>query len=104
MSAPSVLWLNLFFVVPTLLVVAISFHSAAPDGGIGFAASQGLLASAWKSAQATATAGAFFFAAGFFAARLSGAALPAARATIRAKASGRVVGMQQVSDRTGARV
>ena len=34
-SAPSVLWLTLFFVVPTLLVVAISFHSAAPDGGIG---------------------------------------------------------------------
>jgi len=34
-SAPSVLWLTIFFVVPTLLVVAISFHSAAPDGGIG---------------------------------------------------------------------
>jgi spermidine/putrescine transport system permease protein len=35
LSAPSVLWLSVFFVVPTLLVVAISFHSAAPDGGIG---------------------------------------------------------------------
>ena len=35
MSAPSVLWLAVFFVTPTLLVVAISFHSAAPDGGIG---------------------------------------------------------------------
>jgi len=35
MSAPSVLWLTVFFVVPTLLVVAISFHPAAPDGGIG---------------------------------------------------------------------
>ena len=35
MSAPSVLWLILFFVIPTLLVVAISFHSAASDGGIG---------------------------------------------------------------------
>lgn len=29
------LWLTLFFVVPTMLVVAISFHAAAPDGGIG---------------------------------------------------------------------
>ena len=35
MSAPSVLWLTLFFVIPTLLVVAISFHAASPDGGIG---------------------------------------------------------------------
>ena len=35
MSAPSVLWLTIFFVVPTLLVAALSFHSASPDGGIG---------------------------------------------------------------------
>ncbi len=35
MSAPSVLWLTVFFVIPTLLVVAISFHPAASDGGIG---------------------------------------------------------------------
>lgn len=35
MSAPSVLWLTVFFVVPTLLVAAISFHAASPDGGIG---------------------------------------------------------------------
>lgn len=35
MSAPSMLWLTIFFVLPTLLVVAIAFHSAAPDGGIG---------------------------------------------------------------------
>lgn len=35
MSAPSIFWLILFFVVPTMLVVAISFHAAAPDGGIG---------------------------------------------------------------------
>ncbi len=35
MSAPSVLWLTVFFVIPTLLVAAISLHSAAPDGGIG---------------------------------------------------------------------
>lgn len=35
MSAPSILWLTLFFVIPTLLVVAIAFHTAAPDGGIG---------------------------------------------------------------------
>lgn len=35
MSAPSVLWLAIFFVIPTLLVAAISFHAAAPDGGIG---------------------------------------------------------------------
>lgn len=35
MSAPSVLWLTVFFVIPTLLVVAISFHPAAADGGIG---------------------------------------------------------------------
>ncbi len=35
MSAPSVFWLTLFFVIPTLLVVAISFHAASPDGGIG---------------------------------------------------------------------
>lgn len=34
-SAPSVLWLTVFFVIPTLLVVAIAFHTAAPDGGIG---------------------------------------------------------------------
>ena len=34
-SAPSVLWLIIFFVIPTLLVVAISFHPASPDGGIG---------------------------------------------------------------------
>jgi len=30
-----VLWLALFFVIPTLLVFAIAFHAAAPDGGIG---------------------------------------------------------------------
>jgi len=35
LSAPSVFWLTIFFVIPTLLVVAISFHSASPDGGIG---------------------------------------------------------------------
>lgn len=35
LSAPSALWLLLFFVVPTLLVLAISFHCASPDGGIG---------------------------------------------------------------------
>lgn len=35
MSTPSVVWLLLFFVIPTLMVVAISFHAAAPDGGIG---------------------------------------------------------------------
>jgi len=35
MSFPSVLWLTVFFVIPTLLVAAISFHSASPDGGIG---------------------------------------------------------------------
>jgi spermidine/putrescine transport system permease protein len=35
MSAPSMLWLAVFFVIPTLLVVAISFHPAAADGGIG---------------------------------------------------------------------
>jgi spermidine/putrescine transport system permease protein len=35
LSAPSVVWLIVFFVVPTALVVAISFHPAAPDGGIG---------------------------------------------------------------------
>lgn len=34
-SMPSIVWLTIFFVIPTLLVVAISFHSAAPDGGIG---------------------------------------------------------------------
>ncbi len=34
-TAPSVTWLTLFFVIPTLLVVAIAFHAAAPDGGIG---------------------------------------------------------------------
>lgn len=34
-SAPSVCWLTLFFVLPTLLVAAISFHTARPDGGIG---------------------------------------------------------------------
>ncbi len=35
MSAPSVLWLAVFFVIPALLVVAISFHPVAADGGIG---------------------------------------------------------------------
>ena len=35
LSAPSVLWLTVFFVIPTVVVVAISFHAAAPDGGIG---------------------------------------------------------------------
>lgn len=34
-SAPSVLWLAIFFVVPTLLVGTIAFHPAASDGGIG---------------------------------------------------------------------
>ncbi|MDD4017688.1 MAG: ABC transporter permease [Kiritimatiellae bacterium] len=28
-------WLTVFFVIPTLLVIAISFHAASPDGGIG---------------------------------------------------------------------
>ncbi|MEI7902065.1 MAG: ABC transporter permease, partial [bacterium] len=35
MSAPSLCWLTLFFVIPVLLVVALSFHTASPDGGIG---------------------------------------------------------------------
>lgn len=35
LSAPSIVWLTIFFVIPTALVVAISFHPAAPDGGIG---------------------------------------------------------------------
>ena len=35
LSAPSVVWLTVFFVIPTALVIAISFHPAAPDGGIG---------------------------------------------------------------------
>jgi spermidine/putrescine transport system permease protein len=35
LSAPSMVWLSLFFLLPTLLVVTISFHPAASDGGIG---------------------------------------------------------------------
>ncbi len=35
LSAPSMVWLSLFFLLPTLLVITISFHPAASDGGIG---------------------------------------------------------------------
>lgn len=34
-SAPSIFWLTIFFVIPTILVFLIAFHSASPDGGIG---------------------------------------------------------------------
>jgi spermidine/putrescine transport system permease protein len=34
-SAPSLLWLAVFFVVPTLLVFAIAFRPADPFGGVG---------------------------------------------------------------------
>ena len=34
LSAPSVLWLVLFFVVPTILVFLISFHEPTSDGGV----------------------------------------------------------------------
>jgi len=34
-SAPSILWLSVFFLVPLLLIVSISFHPSSPDGGIG---------------------------------------------------------------------
>jgi len=33
-SAPSILWLVLFFVVPSVLVLLISFHAPTSDGGI----------------------------------------------------------------------
>lgn len=33
-SLPSLLWLTLFFVIPTVIVVSIAFHAASPGGGI----------------------------------------------------------------------
>ncbi len=32
-SLPSLLWLTLFFVIPTLIVFSIAFHAKSPDGG-----------------------------------------------------------------------
>lgn len=34
-SAPSLLWLGILFLIPTLLIFAITFRSPLPDGGIG---------------------------------------------------------------------
>ena len=34
LTAPSFLWLTVFFVVPTVIVVSIAFHAASPGGGI----------------------------------------------------------------------
>lgn len=45
MSAPSMVWLLIFFVIPTVLVFLISFHAAAPDGGI----SNDWTLATWKS-------------------------------------------------------
>ncbi len=33
-SLPSLLWLTLFFVIPTAIVFGIAFHAPSPDGGI----------------------------------------------------------------------
>ena len=34
-TAPSLLWLALFFAIPTLVVLAFTFHGHTPDGGVG---------------------------------------------------------------------
>ena len=34
-TAPSFFWLGILFLIPTLLIFAITFHSPLPDGGIG---------------------------------------------------------------------
>ncbi len=34
-TAPSLLWLGILFLIPTLLIFAISFRAPLPDGGIG---------------------------------------------------------------------
>ncbi len=44
-TMPSFLWLTLFFVIPTLIVVSIAFHAAAPGGGIA----AGVTLETWRS-------------------------------------------------------
>jgi spermidine/putrescine transport system permease protein len=44
-TAPSFLWLTLFFVVPTAIVVGIAFHAAGPGGGIA----GGFTLATWRS-------------------------------------------------------
>ncbi|MBQ7667545.1 MAG: ABC transporter permease [Kiritimatiellae bacterium] len=34
-TAPSLLWLALFFAIPALVVLAFTFHGHSPDGGVG---------------------------------------------------------------------
>ena len=34
-TAPSFLWMVIFFLIPTILIFALSFRSTAPGGGIG---------------------------------------------------------------------
>jgi spermidine/putrescine transport system permease protein len=45
LTAPSFLWLTLFFVVPTAIVVSIAFHAAGPGGGIA----GGFTLETWRS-------------------------------------------------------
>lgn len=44
-TLPSFLWLTVFFVVPTLIVVSIAFHAASPGGGIA----EGFTLETWRS-------------------------------------------------------
>lgn len=45
LTTPSFLWLMLFFVVPTVIVVSIAFHAASPGGGIA----PGFTMETWRS-------------------------------------------------------
>jgi spermidine/putrescine transport system permease protein len=44
-TLPSFLWLTLFFVIPTVIVVSIAFHAASPGGGIA----PGFTLETWRS-------------------------------------------------------
>lgn len=44
-TLPSFLWLTVFFVVPTLIVISIAFHAASPGGGIA----EGFTLETWRS-------------------------------------------------------
>jgi len=44
-SLPSIVWLTLFFVVPTLIVLGIAFHAPSADGGIA----PGFTVSTWRT-------------------------------------------------------
>ena len=44
-TLPSLLWLTVFFVIPTFIVLKFAFHAKSPDGGVA----PGLTLETWRT-------------------------------------------------------